>query len=99
MGQNLTRDSTMVPRKILDNFKLSWTNLEEKCLNTEYQIYLVKMIEYNNRTQGHSMRIFVRKMPQRCGVWQIKPMASVDQDPLSTKSNNSGFGSYSQMKV
>ena len=51
-----------------------------------------------HESQGHSMRIFVRKMPQRCGVWQIKPMASLDQDPLSTKSNSSGFGSYSQMK-
>ena len=49
-------------------------------------------------TQGHSMRIFVKKMVQRCGVWQIKPMTSPDQDPLSTKSNSSGFGSYSQMK-
>ena len=38
-------------------------------------------------------------MAQRCGVWQIKPMTSLDQDPLSTKSNNSGFGGYSQMKI
>ena len=40
-------------------------------------------------SQGHSMRIFVRKMV---------PMTSQDQDPLSTKSNSLGFVSYSQMK-
>ena len=28
------------------------------------------------------------------GNWQIKPMTSPDQDPLSTKSNSSGFGSF-----
>ena len=42
-------------------------------------------------------KIFVKKMVQRCGVWQIKPMTSPDQDPLSTKSNSSGFGSYSRV--
>ena len=57
-----------------------------------------KIYSFAHCTQGHSMRIFVRKMPQRCGVWQIKPMTSPDLDPLSTKSNSSGFGSYSQMK-
>ena len=49
-------------------------------------------------TQGPSLKVFVKKKVQRCGVWQIKPMTSLDQDPLSTKSNNSGFGGYSQMK-
>ena len=58
----------------------------------------MKIGTWGRITQGHSMRIFVRKMAQRCGVWQIKPMTSPDQDPLSTKSNSSGFGSYSQMK-
>ena len=28
--------------------------------------------------QGHSMRIFVRKMVQECGVWQKKPLTSPD---------------------
>ena len=50
-------------------------------------------------TQGPSLKVFVKKKVQRCGVWQIKPMTSLDQDPLSTKSNNSGFGGYSQMKI
>ena len=49
--------------------------------------------------QGHSPKVLVKKKVQRCGVWQIKPMTSLDQDPLSTKSNNSGFGGYSQMKI
>ena len=30
-------------------------------------------IQMKKTTQGHSMRIFVKKMVQRCGVWQIKP--------------------------
>ena len=50
-------------------------------------------------TQGPSLKVFVKKKVRRCGVWQIKPMTSLDQDPLSTKSNNSGFGGYSQMKI
>ena len=32
-------------------------------------------------TQGHSMRIFVRKMSQRCGVWQLYNITSPDQAP------------------
>ena len=52
-----------------------------------------------NGAQGSSLKVFVKKKVQRCGVWQIKPMTSLDQDPLSTKSNNSGFRGYSQMKI
>ena len=37
-------------------------------------------------------------MAQRCGVWQINPMTSPDQEQLSMKSNNSGFGGYAQIK-
>ena len=48
--------------------------------------------------QGPSSIIFVQKMAQRCGVWQIKRMTSQDQDQVSTKSNMFGFGGYSQMK-
>ena len=55
--------------------------------------------EVSEATQGPSLKVFVKKKVQRCGVWQIKPMTSLDQDPLSTKSNNSGFGGYSQMKI
>ena len=51
------------------------------------------------KAQGHSPKVLVKKIAQRCGVWQIKPMTSLDPDPLSTKSNNSGFGGYSQMKI
>ena len=51
-----------------------------------------------NCAQGPSLKVFVKKKVQRCGVWQIKPMTSLDPDPLSMKSNNSGFGGYSQMK-
>ena len=42
--------------------------------------------------------IFVKKMVQRCGVWQIKHMTSLDQDQVSMKSNMFGFRGYSQMK-
>ena len=48
--------------------------------------------------QGHSPKVFVKKMAQRCGVWQINPMTSPDQEQLSMKSNNSGFGGYAQIK-
>ena len=48
--------------------------------------------------QGSSLKVFVKKKVQRCGVWQIKPMTSPDQDPLSTKSNMCGFRGYSQIK-
>ena len=48
-----------------------------------------------NGAQGSSLKVFVKKKVQRCGVWQIKPMTSLDQDPLSTKSNMCGFGGYS----
>ena len=47
----------------------------------------------DDNTQRHSRRKFFRKMVQRSGVWQNKPMTSPDQDPLSTKSNSSGFES------
>ena len=64
-----------------------------------FSIWSICFIRIRNLfTQGHSMWIFVKKMAKRCGGWQIKPMTSPDQDPLSTKSNSSGFGSYSQMK-
>ena len=42
--------------------------------------------------------IFVKKMVQRCGLWQIKCMTSQDLDQVSTKSIMFGFGGYSQMK-
>ena len=48
--------------------------------------------------QGLNTKIFVKKMAQRCGVWQIKPMISLDQDQVSMKSNMFGFGGCSQMK-
>ena len=51
------------------------------------------------KAQGPISVIFVRKMAQRCGVWQINPMTPPDQEQLSMKSNNSGFGGYSQMKI
>lgn len=41
---------------------------------------------------------FVKKMAQRCGVWQIKRLTSLDQDQVSMKSNMFGFRGYSQMK-
>ena len=49
-------------------------------------------------TQVPTSIIFVKKMAQRCGVWQIKRMTSQDQDQVSMKSNMFGFGGYSQMK-
>ena len=42
--------------------------------------------------------IFVKKMAQRCGVWQIKRMTLLDQDQVSMKSNMFGFRGNSQMK-
>ena len=48
--------------------------------------------------QGPTSVIFVKKMAQRCGVWQIKRMTSLDQDQVSMKSNMFGFRGYSQMK-
>ena len=44
------------------------------------------------------MKLFVRKMAQSCGVWQIKRMTSLVQDQVSIKSNMFGFRGYSQMK-
>ena len=52
----------------------------------------------NTDTQGPISVIFVKKMAQRCGVWQIKRMTSLDQDQVSMKSNMFGFRGYSQMK-
>ena len=49
-------------------------------------------------SQGPSSVIFVKKMAQRCGVWQIKRMTSLDQDQVSMKSNMFSFRGYSQMK-
>ena len=49
-------------------------------------------------TQVPTSIIFVKKMAQRCGVWQIKRMTSQDQDQVSMKSNMFGFRGYSQMK-
>ena len=37
--------------------------------------------------QEPSCKIFVEKMVQWCGIWQIKPMFSLDQDSLSLKSS------------
>ena len=50
-------------------------------------------------TQEPSQEIFVKKMAQRSGVWEIKPMTSLDQDQVSMKSNMFGLGGYSQMKL
>ena len=46
------------------------------------------------KTQEPSPKAFVRKIPQRCGIWQIKPMPSLDQDQLSLKLKNSGFWTF-----
>ena len=51
----------------------------------------------NHLSQGPSRIIFVKKMVQRCGVWQIKRMTSLDQDQVSMKSNMFGFRGYSQV--
>ena len=48
--------------------------------------------------QVPSSIIFVKKMVQRCGVWQIKRVTSPDQDQVSMKSNMFGFRGYLQMK-
>ena len=52
----------------------------------------------NCAAQVPSSIIFVKKMVQRCGVWQIKRMTSLDQDQVSMKLNMFGFRGYSQMK-
>ena len=52
----------------------------------------------DSSSQVPSSIIFVKKMAQRCGVWQIKRMTSQDQDQVSMKSNMFGFRGYSQMK-
>ena len=51
------------------------------------QLYIVPQVP--------SPTLFDKKMAQRCGIWQIKPLASLEQKQLSVKSNNSGFKSYS----
>ena len=56
------------------------------------------LIPFLNLAQVPSSIIFVKKMVQRCGVWQIKGMTSQDQDQVSTKSIMFGFGGYSQKK-
>ena len=63
------------------------------CICTSVQTYMSV-----TATQGPSTIIFVKKMAQRCGVWQIKRMTSQDQDQASMKSNMFGFGGHSQMK-
>ena len=59
-----------------------------------------QFLEMRNTTQpqGPSSIIFDKKMAQRCGVWQIMRMTSLDQDQVSMKSNMFGFRGYSQMK-
>ena len=52
---------------------------------------------YKVTSQVPNSIIFVKKMVQRCGVWQIKRMTSLDQDQASMKSNMFGFGGYSQI--
>ena len=42
--------------------------------------------------QVPSSIIFVKKLAQRCGVWQIKHITSPDQDQVSMKLNMFGFG-------
>ena len=64
-----------------------------------FGLVFATFLTFGRLSQGPSLKVFVKKKVQRCGVWQIKPMTSLDQDPLSTKSNNSGFGGYSQMKI
>ena len=54
-------------------------------------------LRYENIAQVPSSIIFVKKMVQRSGVWQIKCMTSLDQDQVSMKSNMFGFRDYSQM--
>ena len=39
----------------------------------------------NHITQVPTSIIFVKKMAQRCGVWQIKRLTSLDQDQVSKK--------------
>ena len=51
-----------------------------------------------NDSQGFSSIIFVQKMAQRCGVWQIKHMTLLVQGQVSMKSNMFGFRGYSQME-
>ena len=58
----------------------------------------ILIVNYLSNAQGPSSIIFVQKMAQRCGVWQIKRMTSQDQDQVSMKSNMFGFGGYSQIK-
>ena len=57
-------------------------------------VYILHWID-KTRPQGPSLKVFVKKKVQRCGVWQIKPLASLNQEQLPVKSNNSGFKSYS----
>ena len=59
---------------------------------------VLKAFTMINNSQVPSSIIFVKKMVQRCGVWQINCMTSQDQDQVSMKSNMFGFGGYSQMK-
>ena len=47
--------------------------------------------------QVPSSIIFVKKMVQRCGVWQIKRMTSPDPDQVAMKSNMFGFRGHSQI--
>ena len=50
-------------------------------------------------TQVPSPTVFVIKKAQRSGIWQIKPLASLEQKPLSVKSNNSGFWTFWTLNV
>ena len=50
-------------------------------------------------SQEPSPKAFVRKIPQRCGIWQIKPKPSLDQDELSLKLKNSGFWTFWTSKL
>ena len=53
----------------------------------------------SSETQVPSPILFDWKMVQRCGIWQIKPLASQKQEPLSVKSNNSGFWTFWTLKL
>ena len=43
--------------------------------------------------------LFVNKLAQRCGIWQIKPLALLEQKPLPVKSNNFGFWTFWTLKL
>ena len=70
-------------------------NLDNGSKNSEKKL-LKSTKSYDSQVPSNI--IFLRKMAQSCGVWQIKHMTSLDQDQMSMKSNMFGFRGYSQMK-